>query len=44
MLLNCSKSFATRRIRQKKLFKIYTPLKHTFLPYSYELKADVTSL
>jgi len=28
----------------EKLFKIYTPVKSTFLPYSYELKADVTSL
>jgi len=29
-------------IRQKHLFKIYTQVKVIFLPYSYELKVDVT--
>jgi len=39
-----SKSFASRYVRLKKLFKIYTPITHIFLPNSYEFKVDVTSL
>jgi len=37
-------SFATRYITLKKLSETYTPVKRIFLPYSHELKPDVTSL
>jgi len=37
-------SFASRHVKLKKLFKIYTPIKCMFLRNTYQPKTDMMSL